>query len=186
MFSFKSKIGVSANGNRTDKQKAVTQRFCMAQRILAPLRALLNGYMRGRGKQKGYLLAVSHFLRCCVTGDYPNQRILFSQIQLSRGSLPGSEGRGVYATDEGLRVTWVGDQDRRSAVAKHNVMCLAFSETAMVLIAAHQSALRRDGQLDLPLPPELSGDVVHVFLFFFSPTEQKASNSEYVGCVGVG
>lgn len=185
MFSFKSRIGVSANPNRTDKQKAVTQRFCMAHRVLAPIRALLNTYMVSRGKQKGYNLAVSHFIKYCLNGDYPDQRVLFSQIQLSKGPLSGSTGRDLCLTEEGLRVSWVGNQDRRSTTAKHNVMCMVFSETSMVLIALHQSALRCDGVLMLSLPPGLAGDVVHVFLFFFSPTEQKASNSEYVGCVGV-
>jgi len=174
--------------SEADGRLAVRQRFLLATEFLHPVRRLIQrGFATKRKGKTAWGRAMSYVLLRAVVGEYPNQYINPAAVQLSEGTL--DRPLDPVATRCGRTVTvTIADADAgrdnrlylNMAWDDRLILC-AYNPALRVAGINEEERLRSDGAVTLQLPPLLENEPVHLYLMAHDRSEQKWSNSLYLG-----
>ncbi|WP_374163749.1 DUF6266 family protein [Arcticibacter sp. MXS-1] len=166
------------------KQRA---KFEMMASLLAEIRAMLDlGYNHEDTSKKDALhLAMSYHLKWAFREENGVPVIDFSQLILSKGSLPKTAGAGMrYSAEDGLIISWPTEVRNPFISAEDQLTVLLCNERKRNWLIPVRSWKRRDGQAKLTVGNGLLKGLIHCYIFFTSWNGHN-SPSQYLGTVEV-
>ena len=161
---------------RTEKQQAQRRKFAVVQ---TSLRELRESIAFGYGRKTDFCKAVSYAMSHAVKGFYTHQSIDYSQVQISKGSLPVSFGAQVLLQGDSITLSWDTMLPQDHAGDEVNVVLLNSVSRRAKLI--HTGVKRGKGNFTLQLPASAPTGTFHVWMFFSYGTAR--SDSMYAGTV---
>lgn len=180
---------------RTDAQKAVNVRFKMAKEFVSGANEFLNvGYeldVSGTTMipENG---ATSYLLQNAFIGEYPDLKLDYSKVLVSRGKLPPPLHPTVKLEGDILRFTWEVDPDLGYQFKTDQVMLLAYMPANKNANCLLSGARRNQGAevLEVDIIRKSSGNVkkdefIEVYVAFISDDRKRISDSVYVGSVPI-
>jgi hypothetical protein len=132
-------------------------------------------------KMNGTNSATRYNRKNAFVGGFPDRRLDFSKVLLSKGSMPPPMGVTVIRNEFGFVFTWDPQSDEKGAHYSDQVMLMAYFpeiEKAEYLIAGSQ---RSRGTELLNLGRIASGNIAEVYISFIEDNRKSVSNSVYLG-----
>lgn len=164
----------------TEAQMATRAKMKLATRLLSPLRSVIEtSWTPSPRNMTGYNAAVSHFIRYCIAGTYPDLVPDYRRIVFSKGTLPQAMGASLHQCGGGIKVMWHMRSWLENPLDRATIVIFdATNEEHLVL---ENCALRSDEEVVLHLPEGYAGDTLHCYLFFRSDDKRFASSTQYLG-----
>jgi hypothetical protein len=132
-------------------------------------------------KLSGANSATRYNRKQAFVGEYPDRRMDFSKVLVSKGNMPAPTGAAVSKNEFGFVFTWDTKSEEKGTHYSDQVMLLVYFpeiEKAEYIIAASQ---RSRGTEMLSLGRIASGNVGHVYISFIEDNRKSVSDSVYLG-----
>ena len=172
----------SIRNPRTEKQMAQRIKFGMAQKFVKVMTAYLQvGFRNYTQQQTATNAAMSHTVRNCMMGSYPDFSIDPSKVLVSSGSLMPGRFCTVKLADNTATFAWEDNSDESHANIDDFAMPLIYNFTKGEAIFTTEDASRVDCEAKLKLPSDWLGDRLSCYIAFASVQNNSVSNSVYVG-----
>ncbi len=180
----------SVSNPRTPAQQNIRSRFALMGRLLSTQRRLVNigfkAYVEGG---TAFNAAMKYNLANAVAGEYPDLSLDFSQLRLSRGTLPVLTGlQAVVSSSLSFDLTWTDNSSMSQAGPDDLLMIGVYDpETASGynLMGAFK---RSDASGSVTLPDNWANRQIELFVFVVSPlgmgqlySKESISESTYLG-----
>ena len=182
----KRTIGKSSKAP-TVSQLLVRQKTKIITGFLNPLKEYINfGFefeARLVQKKSAYNIATSYNWLNALTGEYPDQKIDFSKVLLSRGHLPVTNNIDVKVIDNRLEFTWDKTIATDRIKGSDRVMLLAYLPQENRAVSLIGGAERLEGGEHLIIPEYKQGSLIETYVSFVSADYKSISNSVYTGKV---
>jgi len=152
------------------------------------------GFKPDAGKQSGFNVAVSYNYHHALLGDFDRGfHIDYANALLSNGDKPQLEQPGIQSTAaHQLQLNWENNSSEPGASSNDILFVGIFNPDKGLGAVRINPAQRSDGSVDINLPANFSGDLVHCYAGFFDPlvllgaaTRKAVSPSQYLGTVTV-
>ena len=199
--SIGNKVWVNRNGINYSRSKPVSvanpkslaqlehrARFTAMIKFLQPLKNFLRvGFESRTGNMSAFNAAMSCNLKMAVAGTYPEYRIDYSKVMVSRGKLPGALHPSVRLTPAGeIEFAWennskaidVGRSDDKAMLVVYNPE----KQEAVTIVGGN---IRITGSQVIALPSHFAGDEVQCYIGFQNLRQSEVSESQYVGGIVV-
>lgn len=179
----KREIGFSSKAP-TDLQLANWQITRVVSHFLGPIKDFVNvGFSQEAkvAKKSAYNMATSFNRSNAIIGDYPDQKIDFSKVLVSRGKIPPTVQVGVELTADGLLFTWdtlVTDSGRKW---NDQVMLMAYMPQLKEAVYLINGDIRTVGSDLLRLPKFTKEVVIETYISFIAANHKNVSDSIYTG-----
>lgn len=163
-------------------QLANQQKFKLLQRLLLPLAPVIEVGFNPQGRGMGARAkAFSLNYRKAVTGVYPNLRVNYEKLQISKGNAFGLYNLKMEDKGAGLfGLTWrCCDQEWGRG---HLLALMLYDETRNTVRYALDLANVSRQEVEFNLCGEASGKV-HVYVFTIGKNKAGNSDSQYLGMV---
>ena len=172
---------VASNPN-TAGQKNQRGKFGFVVKELNCMRKLFTVTFGG---QYGINRAVSLAMKTCVSGEFPDFKIDYSQLQISKGSIPVS----IYQNMNNLKnntfkLEW-SYSELFNEKNDDNLCIVLFNVTKKQMIHNQNFALRSNRNINFSIPEHWSESEIHAWLYFSSSNYNYFSDSRYLGLVTV-
>ena len=168
------------------KQLLIQERMKKSYNFIAPYKEFAKRYFGVRiGMKSPYNLAITNVLKAFKL-DFTLLTITpaYSEIEFAKGQLLGAVPTGLTSTTS-LTFTLVWFNNSGSVPVRETdqlqVLYMAEGEPKPVLM--ENIAVRADATVDIPLPPNLQGKTVHVWMAFLDDDFTNVSLSSYAGNV---
>lgn len=168
----------------TDKQLGNRQEIARNSALVRVIRDFIEAGFALEGKARkmnGANAATSYNRKNAFVGEYPDRRIDFSKLLLSKGSMPAPTGVTVNKNEFGFVFTWDTKSEEKGAHYSDQVMLMAYFpeiEKAEYLIAGSQ---RSRGTELLSLGRIAASNVAEVYISFIEDNRKSVSDSIYLG-----
>ncbi|GGG98485.1 hypothetical protein GCM10007415_37590 [Parapedobacter pyrenivorans] len=172
-----------SNKPRSEKQLANEMRMKLAMSFLSPLSGLIAvGYQQAADglPMTPFNIALSYHKKHAIGGEYPDLYFDYSKAIISTGALTPAEALAAEWTDEGLAVSWHASPQDGNLVNSQNttiIWCLATNEKWDIRTSG---ITRGMGRYLFPLPQDVIGADVHVYLAFNKALSSEMSESRHV------
>jgi hypothetical protein len=171
----------------TDLQMIQRAKLGMAAGFLRPISSLVNiGYKSLAVKKTGYNVATAQIIADAITGNYPELLIDYTRVLISKGTLTGPWNAEVSSAGGNINVTWADNSASGTAKPTDKAVLLVYNPAQsqyVFTMAGDDRSLLGDS---LVLPADFAGDMVEVWLAFYSADKKTISTSVHVGQVVVG
>lgn len=170
----------------TDNQKVNRKGMAVTMELLQPLHNFLNcGFeLEARGTIRNeFNLAVSYNKKQALTGDYPNIRVNYKKVLLSKGVLPSTDQASIKKAKGGVLLNWNSDTGTgKGAYGSDMVMIALYYPGRKEAGVYLYEAKRKDGEVFISISDKtLSDEPTEAYLFFKSTDGKRISDSVYVG-----
>jgi hypothetical protein len=132
-------------------------------------------------KNNYHNLAVSYNKSQATTGEYPDVKLVFEKILLSKGDLAQPVNPAVERMDDGLKFTWECPESLESGYTSDQVMMMAYSPNLDRSVCIDSGAKRRVMEDVLPLSPSMLKEQLEVYIAFVADDRLQAADSIYLG-----
>ena len=132
-------------------------------------------------KQSAYNIATSYNWLNALTGEYPDQKIDFSKVLLSRGKMPATTHIDVKFADNRITFKWDETIVNERMKGTDRVMLLAYLPQENRAISLIGGAERLEGSEHLIIPECKEGVHMETYISFLSADYKSISNSVYCG-----
>lgn len=126
-------------------------------------------------------LAVSCNKSQATTGEYPDVKLVFENILLSKGELAQASNPAVERMENGLKFTWECPPSLEFRFHTDQVMMLAYSPILDRSVCIDSGAKRTAMEDVLPLGPGMLKEQLEVYISFVSDDRLQAADSSYLG-----
>lgn len=172
---------VASNPNTTG-QKNQRGKFGFVVKELNCMRKLFTVTFGG---QYGINRAVSLAMKTCVSGEFPDFKIDYSQLQISKGNIPVPISQNInYLSNNSYKLEW-SYSELLNEKFDENLCIVLLNVTKKQMIHNQNIALRSSKNIEFSLPDYWSESEIHVWLYFFSPNNSNFSDSKYMGLIQV-
>jgi hypothetical protein len=169
----------------TIAQLSVRQRTKIITEFLNPVKEYINiGFefeARLVQKKNAHNIATSYNWLNAFTGVYPDQKIDFSKVLLSRGNLPVTNNIDVKVVDNRIEFTWDKNTVTDRIKGSDRVMLLAYLPKENRAVSLIGGAERLEGGEHLIIPEYKHGIHIETYVSFVSADYKSISNSVYTG-----
>ncbi len=169
---------------KTPAQLDQRSKFVTVLKFLQAITQFLRiGYKNYAVKMTQFNSAMSEVLKNAVTGSYPNFEIDYSNVLVSKGSLPNAQDVNMTLDAEGdIQLSWTDNQGNGGAFADDTLMYVVYCpELKEAIFLNDGGASRSDQAQTIALPDTYISNDVHVFVSMISSDSRSISNSTYVG-----
>ena len=180
---------IRSKGGRRKKRKekpspalaGCNTKFKLATRFITTMRPFLKiGYREFEVRKTACNAAHSYIMKHCFTSAYPELKIDYSLVKVSRGGLPCTTAAAVSALPAGkVEFSW-DPAGIGSASGTDSCMALLYCESENRAVFKLPGTLRSSGQFILDAS-YWAGKSFHAWLAFSSANEENVSDSVYVG-----
>lgn len=180
---------------RSNAQKAVNLRFKMVKYFVSDVNEFINvGYAPDvsgttRIPENG---ATSYLLQEAIIGQYPDQKLDYSRVLVSRGKLSAPVNPTVKLEGDTLKFTWEVDPNCDYQLKRDQVMLLAYMPENRNADYLLSGARRNEGteELKVKIRRKRHGDLpkdkyIETYIAFISDDRKQISDSVYVGRIDV-
>jgi hypothetical protein len=180
----KRKIGKNSK-EPTIAQLSIRQRTKIITQFLNPVKEYINmGFefeARLVQKKNPHNIATSYNWLNAVTGIYPDQKIDFSKVLLSRGKIPVTNSIDVKFADNRITFKWDETIINERMKGTDRVILLAYLPQENRAISLIGGAERLEGAEHLIIPECNEGVHMETYVSFVSADYKNISNSVYCG-----
>ena len=134
-------------------------------------------------KHSTYNIATSYNWLNAITGEYPDQKIDFSKVLLSRGKMPVTTHIEVKIADNRITFQWDKTIVSEGMKDSDRVMLMAYLPEENRAISLIGGAERLEGVEHLVIPECYEGAHMETYVSFISADYKTISNSVYTGQV---
>lgn len=171
---------------KAPSEKQLDQRyvFALVNSWLKPLRDLIwIGFQIFKGTKTPMNGAVSLLLKEAVTGNSrENYAIDFAKVILSRGELLISLIKQVLAlVNSILSIEWENPPASAFCRDDDKATIIVYNAVKQRFVTFKDVAQRADRVVDLQLPANFAGDVVHTWMYYVNTAGDAVSTSIYAG-----
>jgi hypothetical protein len=169
----------------SNAQAATRIRFALAAKLLRDMRPIVELGFRDEAVEKtGMNAAISYTMKLAITGEFPDFKIAYDYVLISRGKLPNVEHATVVAdAPETIRFNWTNNEGIGKASGEDKVLLVVYcAEDGDTVFKT--GAYRSAGTYILELKG-FSGYMVHTWISFISADDRDVANSVYTGTVMV-
>jgi hypothetical protein len=173
-------------GKKSSNAQAATRiRFALAVRLLKDMRELLKLGFRDEAVEKtGMNAAISYTMKHAITGEFPNFKIAYDHVLISRGKLPNVEQATVRTDAPELIVfRWNNNEGIGKASGEDKVLLVVYEEEENA--AVFKIGTTRQAGTDILHLKGCSGLTVHTWISFLSADGKDVANSIYTGTIVV-
>jgi hypothetical protein len=170
----------------SDAQTATRIRFGLAARLLRNMREIVELGFRDEAVEKtGMNAAISYTMKHAITGEFPDFKIAYDHVLISRGKLPNVEEATVTVhAHEAIRFNWTNNEGIGKASGEDKVLLVAYDEVDQAVVFKISTTTRQAGN-DILDMRAFSGLTVHTWISFISADNRDVANSVYTGTVVV-
>jgi hypothetical protein len=176
-----------SNGKRkkksSDAQAATRIRFGLAAKLLRDMRPIVELGFRDEAVEKtGMNAAISYTMKHAITGEFPDFKIAYDHVLISRGKLPNIDQVTVVAdAPEVIRFNWTNNEGIGKASGEDKVLLVAYcAEDGDTVF---KTGVTRSAGTDIFELKGFSGYMVHTWISFLSADNRDVANSVYTGTV---
>lgn len=170
----------------TAKQLLIQLRMKKSYDFLLPYKEFAKEYYGQRvGMKSPYNQAMTNVLNAFKL-DYVLNVItpVYSEIEFARGALMGAVPTGLTSPlPLSMNLTWFENSGGEPIREADQVQLLFLADGDLKPVFMENVALRLDGTVDIPLPPNFQTKTLHVWLCFRSADLASVSLSAYAGTV---
>lgn len=160
-------------------------KFSVVTRFLGRASNFISiGYKPVSGAVSPMNIAVRYHLKNAVTGSYPNYILDYTKVRLSK-SIDMNLTLKPLATpamEQTLKISWMIDTKASSGTQlTDHAYILIYNPAKESFLKSWDGVLRSDLSIDIPVPHEYVGDIVHSWIFFASKDGKFISDTSYLG-----
>lgn len=172
----------------TERQLVNRAELALVNGFLKPIKELIKiGYasLAKARKTSEYSLALGYNKKHALMGEKPNREIDYSKVRISQGDLRGLQDLRAIINGNLLEISWATGHIHGTHTYDQ-VMTLVYypsiSTNVTPLALFNLCGVRREqGQMVTPLPEEMTGRTLEVYVFVVGERGKMVSNSEYLG-----
>jgi hypothetical protein len=170
----------------TQLQLEQRTKFALVVRFMQALAGLVASTFKDSAtKMTGFNKALAHTIKAAITGNFPLYQIAYSQVLVSRGSLPNDPSAKTASPAAGKIVfTWADFTGMGKATANDPSVMVVYCEELNLSVYKVNGAGRSTGTDTLTIPG-FSGKSVQTWLSFLSADGQDVANSVFTGEIAV-
>ncbi|WEK21422.1 MAG: DUF6266 family protein [Candidatus Pedobacter colombiensis] len=116
-----------------------------------------------------------------IMGTYPNLKIAYDQLLVSKGPLKPVQNCQVMPTEAGLQYNWDTNPEMPWPEATDQVMMLAYFPKREKVFYTLFGNSRLSGSDVLEIPPSLQGEYMETYISFIAANRKQLANSTYMG-----
>lgn len=165
-------------------QLACRQKTALCAAFLKPINNFIGIGFRLEGKLKGmnsYNAAAAFLRKNSITGDYPDLRIDYSKILVTKGEMEPPKNAEVSRSEFGFLFKWDNDEENRGIYYTDQIMLLAYFPALGKAAYVTAGAQRIKGIEMLTLGGIKKGYTAEVFIAFIEDNRKSISNSVHLG-----
>ena len=173
-------------GEASAKQQLIQLRMDMGYNFLLPYIEFAKLYFGVRsGMKSRYNQAMSNVLNAFKLHYVLNVITpVYSEIEFARGSLLGAVPTGLTSTvAQTFTLDWFDNSGGNVLRQTDQIQVLYVGDGEFRPVMMDNVATRLDASLDIPVPPNMQGKTLHVWVAFRSLDLKDVSLSTYVGTV---
>lgn len=169
----------------TEAQLQQQAKFKLVSKFTQRLNDLLTlGFREYAVKMTGVNYALSSILQTAITGTYPDFKIDYSKVLLTKGNLPAAKKPAAVAEANGiLRFNWTNNAGKLQSKVNDQAILVAYcpelNDAEYVFGPAREAGT---GTLDVS---EFSGKLVQTWISFMSASGRLMAESTYTGEVTI-
>lgn len=173
--------------------KALTQaqleqqvKMSLAVKFIRSIKNVVQvGFRSVAFKMSGYNAAVRHLLTNAITGEYPDFKIDYSQVSVTRGEGKGAVGASASSTvAETITFKWSNRSKAGKVRPDDKAILVVYCEALNVSEYTVEGPARSTGEATIEMP-DFSGQEVHTWLAFVSADGEIVFDSSYTGNVKI-
>ncbi|HVY73880.1 MAG TPA: DUF6266 family protein [Puia sp.] len=169
----------------TEKQAAQQRKFSLMMRFLQPLTPLLKQLPRSScPRMTTFNHLFSWNVRQAITGSFPEFRIDYSKVLLSRGILPSAETMAASPAPGKISLMWKDNSGGGMAKSSDRVFVAAYCEALDQWVWSLENTTRSAGLCSLDAAA-VSGHSAQVYIGFLAAAGKPVSGSSYIGEVSL-
>jgi hypothetical protein len=177
---FLGRIMLKKKKKRSPRQLELQLKFNLASQVTKPmLRFLPITYGNVFGKMAPRDKAFSYNFKNAIIGNYPNCKIDFDAVKVSRGKLVNSHTADSYCSEGNIHFNWTNLKVNNASDNDISVL-VSFCPVKKKCIYNVNGPLRKEEKAKLDVG-EFKGHVVHTYLSFMSANGLMNSDSKYTG-----
>lgn len=170
---------------RTTAQLQQRAKFYLAMEFLKPIKDYIRvGFKTYAIHKSAFNAAMSYVVKNAISGEYPNYRINYPRMLVTRGDLTPPKESSATLSAGIVTITWHDNSTEGSAAATDLSMPLAFNISKGMAVFETAATTRVSQSATLNLHPDWAGDTIQLYLGFISENGSAVANSVYLGsCV---
>jgi len=178
-------LSPARNSSNSPAQAEQRARFSVVGKFLQSMKDLLMvGFRDSAVKMTGANSAMANTLKSAITGVFPDFTILYSNVQISRGSLVNASAPVAAAAAPGtIGFSWTDNSGIGKAKAADKAILVAYCPELNHTVFAN-GATRSAGKDTLNVA-EFKGKVVQTWISFISADRKDIATSLFTGQVTV-
>ena len=187
-ISYMRSLPQKVKNPRTEAQRKQRSKFILVLGVLQSMNDLLRtGWKLYTQKQSAINAAMSYTLKNAITGTYPDYKIDFAKMLISRGSLTPAANGLATAAGCNVSISWDNNSNVGSAKPTDKALIVVLNPTKgeTITVTAGEKRSTTGGQGTVFLPTNWTGDEVHSYLGFISEDGREVANSVYLGTTNV-
>ncbi|MBC8984984.1 hypothetical protein H9X96_04260 [Pedobacter sp. N36a] len=171
-------------GKPTIKQLANRQAMAVTMELLKPMANFINVSFKLEAAgtiRNPHNLATSYNKKHALTGEYPNLRIDYEKVVLSRGSLELIKDLNISKGEHGINLTWNSDYNENADT--DDIMMVMVNHPGRNKASAFLNAGKRvDGGCFIPLDKDwMMEEQMEIYICLKSANGKLISDSLYAG-----
>ena len=169
------------NKKLTEAQLDQQAKFALVCEFLHPLTPLLNvAYKRYTKEKSAFNSAMAYALEHSITGSYPDYKIDWPNMKISRGSLPIPHGLNAKAGPNIITFAWSDENIYLPALPSDRSIAVLYCEEMKEFAYTWTGSIRNEG-ITVMNVSNFKGKAVHTWMSFMSDDGARISNSLYTG-----
>jgi len=195
----KGKNGISIMGikkvktSKPPKQLQISQRtkFAVVAAFVGDLKRVIDiGFQGNTDGLEPFAAALQYNLLNAVTGVYPDFKMDYPNVKLSKGNLPGSNTLILKnGTGGELTITWGEDdgfgEEEAALRSEDTTMLVVYDPLHDRFYFNNAGSTRGKNLLVGTVPRVFAGGLLHAWFFFVSPDKLRVSKTEYLGSFAI-
>jgi len=168
----------------TPKQLSAQQDTALAVGFIKPIKTFIETSFELQGKlekRNANNTLFSLIRLSCLTGVYPERKVDFSKILVSKGEMPVPENAAVSLNEFGVLFTWDSEAKAPGIHYSDRVMLMAYLPDLKQAKFELSGAQRNEGSDLLSLSGIAHGYTTEIFISFMADDRKSISNSVYLG-----
>lgn len=169
---------------RSPKQLANQMSMKVTNRFLVAVKPFISlGYkLEATGTDKSaFNLATSSVKTQAIAGEYPNLRVDYSKVMVSKGTVPAPQETRIEKTDSGVLIQWNADHAGSNLRREDSVMLLLYFPVTNSSMISFHAAKRKEGSCLFELPESQLNAPIEAYISFKQSDGNAVSDSVYAG-----
>lgn len=173
----------SVKNPNTEAQQQQRMRFKLVIQLLRKISPLVNiGLRNGSNNQTSMNRAMSLNIKEAVTGTFPDLEIDWEKLIFSQGNLAtGSNASADLSVAGTVTITWQNSQGASNSSDTDGAIVLLSNTDRDEVVYNLYGASRVDGQVDVDIPQEWTGENIACYLSFRSETGKDVADNQFLG-----